>query len=94
MHRLTILNIEFGNTKFFLHIFANKKCNMAEIKKQRGGKRAGAGRPKGASTHAMPLKLDIDLYEVLISLKSKDFNRNRYINDAVRSAMVKDGYIK
>ncbi len=64
---------------------------MGENKKQRGGKRIGAGRPKGASTHAMALKLDLDLFEVLIN---KDINKNRYINDAVRSAMRKDGYIE
>ena len=56
---------------------------MEQTKKQRGGKREGSGRkPVGISTTAMSLKLDNDLYEVL---KSQGLNKNRYINDAVRS---------
>lgn len=65
---------------------------MEEQKKQRGGKRVGAGRKAvGLSTHAMALKLDNDLYEVLAQ---SGINKNRYINDAVRSKMIKDGYIQ
>ena len=53
---------------------------MDIVKKQRGGKREGAGRkPVGISTHAMALKLDNDLYKAL-GLAS--LNKNRYINDA------------
>lgn len=64
---------------------------MEEIKKQRGGKREGAGRKAvGLSTKAMSLKLDNDLYD---ALNSHSLNKNRYINNAVRSAMQKDGYI-
>lgn len=64
---------------------------MEEIKKSRGGKREGAGRkPVGISTHAMALKLDNDLFEAL-GLASQ--NKNRYINDAVREKMAKDGLI-
>ncbi len=64
---------------------------MEEIKKQRGGKREGAGRKAvGISTHAMALKLDNDLYEVL---SNSSQNKNRYINDAVREKMVRDGLI-
>lgn len=64
---------------------------MEEIKKQRGGKREGSGRkPKGLSTTAMSLKLDNDLYQ---ALNSNGLNKNRYINDAVREAMKRDGYI-
>ena len=64
---------------------------MGEIKKQRGGKREGAGRkPTGITTHAMALKLDNDLYS---ALKSHGLNKNRYINDAVRIALAKDGLI-
>ncbi len=64
---------------------------MEEIKKSRGGKRQGAGRkPVGISTHAMALKLDNDLYEAL-GLASQ--NKNRYINDAVREKLAKDGLI-
>lgn len=64
---------------------------MEEIKKQRGGKREGAGRKAvGVSTHPMPLKLDNDLF-VILSMSG--MNKNRYINDAVREKMKKDGYL-
>ena len=60
-------------------------------KKQRGGKREGAGRKAhGVTTHAMALKLDNDLFEVLSVAK---VNKNRFINDAVREKMARDGYI-
>lgn len=68
-----------------------KTENMEEIKKQRGGKREGAGRKAvGLSTTAMSLKLDNELYAVL---NSHGLNKNRYINNAVRVAMEKDGYL-
>lgn len=68
-----------------------KTENMEEIKKSRGGKREGAGRkPVGISTHAMALKLDNDLYE---ALGLANLNKNRYINDAVREKLAKDGLI-
>ena len=64
---------------------------MEETKKQRGGKREGAGRKAvGLSTTAMSLKLDNDLYS---ALNSHGLNKNRYINNAVRAAMVRDGYV-
>lgn len=64
---------------------------MEEIKKQRGGKREGAGRKAvGLSTTAMSLKLDNELYAVLYS---HGLNKNRYINNAVRDAMIRDGYL-
>ena len=64
---------------------------MEEIKHKRGGKREGAGRkPLGISTHAMALKLDNDLYEKL-GIASQ--NKNRYINEAVREKLAKDGFI-
>lgn len=65
---------------------------MEQAKKQRGGKREGSGRkPVGISTTAMSLKLDNDLYEVL---KSQGLNKNRYINNAVRSSLKNDGLMK
>lgn len=65
---------------------------MEEVKKQRGGYREGAGRKAvGISTHPMALKLDNDLYEVLSA--NKELKKNRYINDAVREKMKKDGLI-
>lgn len=63
---------------------------MEEIKKQRGGKREGAGRKAvGFSTTAMSLKLDNDLHE---TLKVININKNRFINDAVREKLKKEGY--
>ena len=65
---------------------------MEQTKKQRGGKREGSGRkPVGISTTAMSLKLDNDLYAVL---KSHGLNKNRYINDAVRTSLRNDGLLK
>lgn len=65
---------------------------MESTKKQRGGKREGCGRkPVGISTTAMSLKLDNDLYE---ALRSHGLNKNRYINDAVRASLKKDGLLK
>ena len=64
---------------------------MEELKKQRGGKREGAGRKAvGVSTHPMALKLDNDIFEALAKI---DINKNRYINDAVREKMIQHGYI-
>ena len=64
---------------------------MEEIKRQRGGKREGAGRkPIGITTHPMALKLDNDLYEALSKV---DIPKNRYINDAVRMKMKDEGLI-
>lgn len=66
--------------------------NMEEIKKQRGGKREGSGRkPTGITTTPMSLKLDTDLY---LTLNNHGLNKNRYINDAVREALKRDGYIE
>ena len=64
---------------------------MAEEKKQRGGKSEGAGRKAvGISTHPMALKLDNDLYGILTAA---NINKNRFINEAVREKMQKEGYM-
>ena len=64
---------------------------MEETIKKRGGKREGAGRkPVGLSTTAMSLKLDNDLF---LALNGNGLNKNRYINNAVREAMLKDGLL-
>ena len=64
---------------------------MEQELKKRGGKREGSGRkPVGLSTTPMSLKLDNDLYQ---TLNSRNLNKNRYINNAVRDAMLRDGYI-
>lgn len=65
-----------------------------------GGKRVGAGRhPKSDSKKQIAMKLDNDLYTVFKALPfSQKFddggiNRGRYINDAIREKMERDGYI-
>ena len=62
---------------------------MEEIKKKRGGKREGAGRHKGEDTKIISVRLETDL---LIKIPPKT-NRSKYINDAVREAMKRDGLI-
>ena len=72
-------------------IFAKNNIAMGETtKKSRGGKRERAGRPVGTSTTAMSLRLDNDLY---LLLKSQGINKNRFINDAIREKMIRDGII-
>ena len=68
---------------------------MEEAKKtSHGGSRPGAGRPpKEDSKKQIALKLDRDLYDVFYSEQFTD-NKGRYINDAVRAKMKKDGYIE
>lgn len=64
---------------------------MAEEKKQRGGKREGAGRRAvGVTTHPMSLKLDKDLYGIM---SEANLNKNRYINEAIRERLKKDGLL-
>lgn len=58
---------------------------------KRGGKREGSGRkPYGCNTHATSLRLDKDLFDILILSK---INKNRYINNAVREKMKNDGLL-
>ena len=68
---------------------------MEEAKKtSHGGSRPGAGRPtKEDSKKQIALKLDRDLYDIFYSEQFTG-NKGRYINDAVRAKMKKDGYIK
>jgi len=68
---------------------------MEEAKiKSHGGLRPGAGRPpKEDSKKQIALKLDRDLYDIFYS-EQFTYNKGRYINDAVRAKMKKDGYIK
>lgn len=68
---------------------------MEEAKKTtHGGSRPGAGRPpKEDSKKQIALKLDRDLYDIFYS-EQFTYNKGRYINDAVRAKMKKDGYIE
>ena len=74
---------------------ANTNKIMEEVKKtSHGGSRPGAGRPpKEDSKKQIALKLDRDLYDVFYSEQFTD-NKGRYINDAIRAKMKKDGYIE
>ena len=63
---------------------------MDEEIKGWGGKRPRAGRPKGVDTTLISVKLETELVEALPS----DLNRSKYINEAVRERMKKDGYIE
>ena len=62
---------------------------MEEIKKKRGGKREGAGRPKGEDTTIISVRLE----NKLLNKIPPNTTRSKYINDAVREKMKKDGFI-
>lgn len=72
---------------------------MEEIKKSnRGGKREGAGRKRGAESSIISFKMMNDLLEAFPSEINRDgkiikFNRSEYINMALRKQMKKDGLI-
>lgn len=53
----------------------------------------GRGRPKGENSHSINYKMALDLFKALELVKGQ-FNRNQYINDALRERMKKDGYIE
>ena len=55
-----------------------------------GGKRENAGRPRGVETRLISIKLERELLEALPS----GLNRSKYINEAVRAHMIKDGLIE
>ena len=59
---------------------------MVGVKDKSGGNREGAGRPKGIKQKGIFLKLDLDLFERLSSVR----NRNRFINNAVREKLDKE----
>lgn len=62
---------------------------MEEIKKQRGGRREGAGRKKGIDTTLVSVKLETRLVEALPT----GTNRSKYLNEALQEKMKEDGYI-
>ena len=67
---------------------------MEEEKKQRGGRRAGAGRKAGLTKTLMSLKIDNDLLAAFQAHTSEIPNRSKYINDAIRSALTRDNLIE
>ena len=62
---------------------------MEEVKNKRGGRREGAGRPKGVDTTLISVKLETELLQAL----PIGINRSKFINDAVREKMKRDGLI-
>lgn len=56
---------------------------MAGIKEKSGGGRKNSGRRRGINQKPIPLKIDLDLLEMLNKVK----NRNGFINDAVREKL-------
>lgn len=56
---------------------------MAGVKGKSGGKREGAGKPKGLNQKAISVRIDLDLVSYL---ESKG-NKNRFINNCVREKM-------
>lgn len=62
---------------------------MEEVKNKRGGIRKGAGRPKGVDTTLISVKLETELLRAL----PLGINRSKYVNDAVREKMLRDGII-
>lgn len=66
---------------------------MEEEKKQRGGKRPGAGRPSGLNKTLISLKLDNDLLASFKANSEAISNRNQYINDAIRQALRRDKFL-
>lgn len=61
---------------------------------EKGGKRPGAGRPPvQRKQKQISLKLDADIADVFDSDLFQG-KKNRYINDAIREKMLKDGLIK
>ncbi len=70
-----------------------------EEKNKWGGKREGSGRKKKVDSSIISIKLNNDLLEAFpLEIKDKDgkmvkFNRSEYINNAVRSKMIADGYL-
>jgi metal-responsive CopG/Arc/MetJ family transcriptional regulator len=70
-----------------------------EEKKAWGGKRNGSGRKRKADSTIISIKLNNDLLEAFPKeVKDKDgkvtkLNRSDYINDAVRSKMIADGWM-
>ena len=55
-------------------------------------KKRGRGRPKGENSHSINYKMALDLWNALEQVKGQ-FNRNQYINDALREKMTRDGLI-
>ena len=79
----------------FLCNFAFKIIyTMEETKKQRGGRRAGAGRKAGSTKTLMSLLMDNDLLAAFKANENVIKNRSQYINKAIRQALIKDNLLK
>ena len=67
-------------------MFLNIETSMTGVKGKSGGRREGAGRPRGVKQKPISLKLDLGLLERLNTVK----NRNGFINDAVREKLERE----
>lgn len=56
-------------------------------RRNNGGKREGAGHPFNATTTPISFRIDMDLLENF----PDGTNRNRYINNAIREKMIREG---
>lgn len=54
---------------------------MTGVKEKCGGKREGAGKPKGINQKAISVRIDNDLVPFIESQP----NKNRFINDCIRA---------
>lgn len=69
-----------------MNLHLNTIKYMVGIKNKSGGKREGAGRPKGEKTTPISFKIDNDLLDFV---NSQPPNRNRFINDCIRDKKIK-----
>lgn len=54
---------------------------MEEVKKKRGGKRPGAGRPANGRNISIGLKISKEAYDIL----GKQKNRSKFIDELIKS---------
>ena len=66
---------------------------MEEEKRQRGGRRSGAGRKAGLTKTLMSLKIDNDLLAAFQAHTTEIPNKSKYINDAIRNALTMDNLL-
>lgn len=58
-------------------------------RKNNGGRRLGAGRPKGSNKTPISLRIENDLLHAI----PKELNRNQFINDSIREKAAKENLI-
>ncbi|MDE5788412.1 MAG: hypothetical protein K2H79_07725 [Bacteroidaceae bacterium] len=55
---------------------------MEEVKKQRGGRRPGAGRPANGRNIQVSFKISLEAYEIL----NKQANRSKFIDELIKDS--------